>query len=270
MAWAIEQRFQQNPNQRDIFISIPCRSANSLSHKWALSFKTLNVPLTGSIAFETGQPIDISRNISCVKALQIGAKYLLFWDADVLAKPDSLEVLLSIKMPMVGAVYRSRGEPYQPLANIRTSNDKRPVSEEEIKQNENGIIKVDDVGMGFCLIDMRVIKALASKMNEWRCLQDHTKELGREIAIYDNKTAKTNNYKCELCKRTLMARFFWYRIGMQNIHALSEDYYFCHQVRSLGYPIVIVPKVFLNHETTFGEVGKEGIENSLRGADNID
>lgn len=260
-AWIIEQQIQQQQqNNSDLLISVPHKGA--FSARWVMGFHSLKIPFPNSptIILEAGQPVDVSRNIAVTKALQVKAKYLFFIDSDVILNSDTLEQLAVIRMPITSACYRSRGEPYSVLANI----DNKQVDEKLLADGNVTFIKVHQVGLGCCLIDTRVFRNIAAKLNEWRCFVDHAPNIGKEVAVYDDATAIKNEYKCEICKQSLVARFFWSRSGMQNVNAVSEDYWFCHLARQQSFPVVIRPNVWVNHEASFMEVSKEGLINPLR------
>jgi len=243
----------------DLFISIPHR--NSFSGRFIGSILTMRIPIPShTFALETGQPIDISRNISVSKALQMQAKYLLFIDSDVVVFPDSLEQLLLARRPFVSGLYRSRGAPHQIVANLGD----KPVTDQMV--NDNPLLAVDDVGMGFCLIDTRVLRNLADTLKEFRCFINHKLQTGQEVTVYSAQEAAKNNYKCTICGNTVIARFFWSRQAMQNMLALSEDYYFCHQVRKLGYQVLVCNKAWVGHESQFVEIYKDGPVNPLQSA----
>ena len=214
-----------------------------------------------TFALETGQPIDISRNIAVSKALQMKAKYLLFIDSDMIVFPDSLEQLLMARRPVVSGIYRSRGPPHPIVANIGD----HPVTDQQVEANQ--LMAVDDVGCGFMLIDTRVLRNLADTLKEFRCFINHKQQTGQEVTVYSAQEAAKNNYRCTICNNTVIARFFWSRQAMQNMLALSEDYYFCHQVRKLGYQVLICNKAWVGHESQFTEIYKDGPVNPLMSAD---
>lgn len=198
---------------------------------------------------ETGQPIDTSRNIACSVALQNKCKYILFYDADVWPPADALEKLLSIRMPIVGGLYRSRGPPFQLLAN----KDNRPLPDDVLKA-DNALAEVDEIGAGFLLVDTRVLKKYGSKLDNWQCLQNH-KDKGVEVARFDDKTAQQLNYKCQYCQGTLIAKMFDYRAGKTATMAISEDYYFERNIKQLcGFRTYAFTGVRCAHENAFGYV----------------
>jgi glycosyltransferase involved in cell wall biosynthesis len=257
MAWIFPTENQSDST--DLFISIPHR--NSFSGRFVGSILTMRIPIARhTFALETGQPIDISRNIAVSKALQLQAKYLLFIDSDMIVFPDSLEQLLMARRPVVSGIYRSRGPPHVIVANLGD----RPVTDEQV--NANQLMSVDDVGMGFMLIDTRVLRNLADTLKEFRCFINHKLQTGQEVTVYSAQEAAKNNYRCTICNNTVIARYFWSRQAMQNMLALSEDYYFCHQVRKLGYQVLINNKCWLGHESQFTEIYKDGPVNPLMSA----
>ena len=259
MAWIFPT--EDNAATTDLFISIPHR--NAFTGRFLGSILTMRVPIPRhTFALETGQPIDISRNIAVSKALQLKAKFLLFIDSDIIVFPDSLEQLLAARRPFVSGIYRGRGPPHNIVANL----DDKPIMDHQVADPNNPLTVVDDCGMGFCLIDTRVLKNLADTLKEFRCFIKHTPQTGQEVAVYSAQEAAKNNYKCTICGNTVIARFFWSRQAMQNMLALSEDYYFCHLVRRLGYSIVINNKAWVGHESQFIEIYKDGPVNPLQSA----
>ena len=256
-AW-IEDAYIQNQNRVGFLISMPHR--NSIDGNVVGSMLQIRVPGTYGPpiwALEVGQPIDISRNIAVSKALQMNARYLLFIDSDIAFAPDTLERLLAYRLPIVGAAYRSRGPPYGLVAN----QDQHQVDPAVVQDPNIDLIQVDNVGMGFTLIDTRILKSLGHKL-DWRCFLDHTKEIKQEVARFSSQQAIDQNYKCSYCKKLLVAKFFDYRAGKANKNAISEDYYFCKLCKDNGYPINLATKVFVKHMTQ-QMLGPEGYETNL-------
>lgn len=251
MAWVIESSLQPQSQLNLLMIATPTRDAK-VSMKWHKSNKEMIYPQGWRIseAGEVGQPIDISRNLMLTKALIDGAKFILFWDADVLAPPDSVQQLMTLRLPVVGALLRSRGPPHPFLANI---ND-MPIPEQIIQQPP-GIMEVDEIAMGFTLIDMRAIKRYAAKLDRWQCLKNHKNEIGRPVAVFDNANAVKLNFQCQYCKGFLHSKFFDYRAGKTMDMAISEDYFFCRNLREkTGLKSYVCTAVKATHESTFDEV----------------
>lgn len=256
MSWIYEEYFQ-NPEHPDLLIAIPNRFY--LSQNWVGSLLQVRIPFRShQWKFDTGNPIDISRNISCTTALQNRCRYLLFIDADVLLPPDAVEKLVAAKRPIVSGAYRSRGDPYWWIANRKG----KPITDEEFN-NQGPLVEVDEVGMGACLIDTRVLLKVAQKLKEWRCFVNHSRDAGREVIVVNNDEAKANDYRCPYCKGYLISRFFWHRGGMQNVNPLSEDYYFCKLARESGFKIYVHNQVQCSHENFHMQIGPNGLVNTL-------
>ena len=179
--------------------------------------------------------------------------------------PDTLERLLSYKVPIVSAAYRSRGPPYHLVANVGD----KALDDQLLKAPDVDLVPVDSVGLGFCVMDTRVLKNFTSKINEWRCFLDHSKQIKKDVAIYSAKQAIEQNYKCSICGKMLIARFFWSRAGMANTNAVSEDYYFCKLCKDNNIPIHVSTKTFAFHQSAIS-LGPEGPQSNLRSVGDVD
>lgn len=271
MAWQYEAQIQDQRNSAgDICIAVP--HTHSFSERWIVAtFLQNRIPFARPIwNFSAGQPVDVTRNIAVSKALQANCRYLLFIDSDTLMPNNCVEELLAVRMPIVSAVYRARGPPYNVIANRNNI----PITTEEIEKAQataNPLVEVDDVGCGALLIDMRVCKAIGQTLNEWRCFKNHRGQLpnGKEYFVTDTRTAIANGFRCSFCGGLIIARFFWSRLAMQNVEALSEDYWFCKLAKQHGFPVMLHSRVFANHESQFTEVGPKGMETSLRSAGDV-
>lgn len=266
MSWLIEEQIKSQIKSKDIdlLISTPTRDGKVTQH-WLLGKQELELPQGQRIAIsmESGQPVDISRNISITKALQGNAKHILFWDSDVIPPKHSLNTILSLQLPVVGCVYRSRGPPYQLLA----SSQGAPLPDSVLSQPQ--VVECDTIGAGFLLVDLRVIKKYARKMNNWQCLSDHSKISGEFVSQYQDKDASRLNYRCERCHGLLIASFFDFRAGKTRKLPISEDYYFCYKVKELGFKIFCCT-INCIHENSFCYVGdKPQLETWLASASDV-
>ncbi len=110
------------------------------------------------------------RNMLVKDAMDWGANYLLWADADHEFPPDALLRLLSHNLPIVGANYPRRASPNFPTA--VGLDGKFLWTTEEMAWNGE-ISPVSGLGLGFCLMDMTVFKLLhdqaiaAGKKNFW-------------------------------------------------------------------------------------------------------
>ena len=139
---------------------------------------------------------------------------------------------------------------------------------EVVKDTSIDLLQVESIGMGFCLIDTRVLRSIGSRL-DWRCFIDHTRDAKVEVARFTAQQAIENNYKCLYCKRLLVAKYFDYRSGKANKDAISEDYYFCKLCRDNNYPINLATKIFVQHETT-QMLDLDGLTSNLRSVGDVE
>jgi hypothetical protein len=92
-------------------------------------------------------------------ALDWGANFLLFADADHTFPSFSLLRLLSLNLPVVGVNYPRRAHPHRPTA---CGLDGELIWTMEDDANNGAVVQVKSLGLGFCLIDRTVFDALAN------------------------------------------------------------------------------------------------------------
>ncbi len=96
-------------------------------------------------------------------ALAWGANYLLWIDGDHWFPAESLVKLLSLNLPVAGVNYPTRETPALPTAT--DFNGQRVWTTENLAK-ERLVTQVQTLGLGLCLIDMNVIKALKAQQPE--------------------------------------------------------------------------------------------------------
>lgn len=202
--------------------------------------------------------------------LQRNVTHLFFLDQDIILKNDTITQLFEAYMPVIGALYYGRNPPYNVVANI----NRNPISRNQIIEKRNAapngraLMEVHEVGMGACLINMRVFEriAIVHKL-PWFCMLRHPEQLAEiekdDTGIYyEYNEAKALNYKCKYCGNTLIAPFFDYRIGKYSENSLSEDYYFCKLAREAGFPIYLSIHTEVEHEIKMFTISTDGLTNS--------
>lgn len=149
----------------------------------------------------SGSLLPMTRSLLVEDAVDWGADYLLWIDADHWFPDMALLRLLSWGLPVVGANYPRRVRPSSPTAE---GLDGKPLYTTEEAAKADEITEVASLGLGFCLIDMNVIHAL------------------REIAP-NGKPRRP------------------FVIGMTNDRTdyVGEDVYFFRQVREAGYRVFL-------------------------------
>jgi hypothetical protein len=274
MAWQYKTQASQLKGQ--ILIGIPYKQR--FSDKFQKSLIALRFPeMTGHmVIWETGQPVDVSRNIMVSVALQNNCSHLYFVDQDIILEPDTLTLLFEQQLPLVGSVYYARSDPYPVVATINQVALSRDTVKEKLNKahDRRAIMEVHEIGMGSTLIDTRVFKRIATINNmEWLCMLRHPqieqlKELEKDdnMISFTNQEAIRTNYHCPYCNNTLIAKFFEYRIGKYTTDALSEDYYFCKLVRKAGFSVYLCLHSEVGHELSSMVLTGDGLTNSTTSA----
>src|SRR6185312_9405891 len=126
-------------------------------------------------------------------------------------------------------------------------------------------------GAGCLLVDRIVIERVAAKMDKWYCLTQHKKDGFDEAVKYKNKQAIALKYRCKICNGLLVAPFFHYRLGFEDTDPVSEDFYFCRQVRRAGFDIHVINNVVAKHEPKPGDwwIDENGMQTKLVNAGDI-
>ena len=100
-----------------IFICMPARDTCHADTAICLAALARATPRNVPLAFASfhGSSISQLRNLHVEHALSEGASAVMWVDSDMRFPPDTVTRLLGHNKPIVGATYRRRGPPYQPL-----------------------------------------------------------------------------------------------------------------------------------------------------------
>jgi hypothetical protein len=110
------------------------------------------------IFMKSSSTLPALRNELVQDALEWGANYLLWADADHNFPPEALLRLLSLNLPVVGVNYPRRTFPTYPTA--VALNGEELVWTTEERANNGEITEVSSLGLGLCLMDMTVFHTL--------------------------------------------------------------------------------------------------------------
>jgi predicted SAM-dependent methyltransferase len=109
------------PNFRTLALCVPW-SGRPLPPELPMAFKNCSPPMnSNTIYFETrGKNIDEARNWFAEQAIKNNAKYLFFWDEDVLVPPHALRELMYVAdnwkdIAVIGGIYCLKVERPEPL-----------------------------------------------------------------------------------------------------------------------------------------------------------
>jgi hypothetical protein len=106
-----------------------------------------------------------SRNRLVVEAIACEADYMLWLDADHVFPVDALLRLLGRSKLVVGCNYARRFTPTSPTAS-KLADDKELVWTTKDKAEAGEVEEVSHMGLGLCLVDMRVYAILERKAEE--------------------------------------------------------------------------------------------------------
>ncbi len=137
------------------------------------------------------------RNMLVKDALDWGANYLLWVDADHDFPPDALLRLLSHNLPVVGLKYPRRASPNYPTA-VDLDGGFLWTTKEMARNGD--ISRVSGLGLGFCLMDMTIFDLLheqaiaAGKENFWplfayESIPGRIQGIGEDIYFFRQLTA---------------------------------------------------------------------------------
>lgn len=116
---------------------------DNVTMAWALGLRNLIIP--GGILPVTGMPYDMSRNVICMRALEVGASHVFMLDSDVICPPDTILRLISHGQPFISGVYSRRSPPHAVPVMLKNG-------QWITKYPRNRVIEVDLVGSGCLLI----------------------------------------------------------------------------------------------------------------------
>ncbi len=145
--------------------------------------------------------------------------HLLFLDADVVIDLEGLQRLLASEVDVIGApvALKGRNPDGSPIFNVGRS------------MGEAGtLIQVEHVGTAALLLSRPAVDALVSKARaEGRVY--------RRSKLLRGESAKAQEH------------YDVFRVGVVDGQYLSEDYWVCHELQTLGFDIHIEPSVVTHH-----------------------
>jgi hypothetical protein len=99
-------------------------------------------------------PVEEMRNNIVDEALQNGCTHLIMMDTDQIYHPDTIPVLLSRKLPIVGCMVCRRYPPFDPIMLKGAIGEYKNITEWECGE----LVEVDATGTGCLMFDMDVFK----------------------------------------------------------------------------------------------------------------
>jgi glycosyltransferase involved in cell wall biosynthesis len=147
-------------------------------------------------------PTDVARNEICRGVLSGDEDYLLFLDADMTFPPDLIERLIREEAPVITARYHAKRPPYHAIAFVKHRTLDGPHKYQAVHYG-HGVFEIERCGAGALLIRRDVLDAIQIRLggDEWFRYQRGPKEEDH------------------------------------NDFTVSEDFWFCRQVREAGFQI---------------------------------
>ena len=117
-----------------------------------------------AIMFEVGSLIYEARNKLAKQAIAMGADYTMWFDSDMLFKPDTMIRLLAHDAPMVSGAYFRRSPPYHLVAFDECGAETRKWTDLPLPTET---VKCGGVGFGCVLIKTEVLFEVAARYKTW-------------------------------------------------------------------------------------------------------
>lgn len=151
-----------------------------------------------------------NRNLLANDALEWGADFTLWIDADMSFPPETLVTLIGHGLTVVGCNYPMKTQPPQPTA-IRRDGERQIAvfSTPEIAKTRP-VEEVESMGLGLCLIAAPVLRALERPII--RALPDHPAGIGEDRYLFQRIAATGEGVfldRVELGERAHAVSFAW-------------------------------------------------------------
>ena len=169
-------------------IVIPCM--DQVPTQFCQSLAMLRKEGECAIAFQMSSLIYMARNELAMKAIQMGADYIMWLDSDMVFEPDLMTKLFKTleekSVEFVSGLYFKRFPPYEPVAysNFGIENDE--IIAEKMTEVPEEITSVGGVGFGCVLMSTALALAV---FNEYNTMFAPIGNVGEDIAFcYRAKT----------------------------------------------------------------------------------
>jgi hypothetical protein len=176
-------------------------------------------------------PIDYNRNKFVDDSIEAGADYLMFMDMDMTFPPDTLNILfdlISDEHPVVAGMYYLKKEPFAPVIGDYTDWTDKLLPHKDFLEKH-----------GFLHPDGR-------QLLEWRNFNGFDKD---KLFYADVIGAGCFLAKIDVFKK-LQKPYFKYIPDPRKDpthNKISEDMYFCAQLKKAGIPILVTPQIQCGH-----------------------
>ena len=180
-------------NGTDLLVCVPHAAVTPLTMDWVGNLLAMEKVGVHKLDCWKGLPVHIARNQLCQDALDLKVKYVFFLDADVIPPLNAIPRLMYWRVPIVSGLYYSkRGHPGAWVLDPDLSGKYLPLELEKLKFD--GLVKVDALPMGCCLIDTRVLKVIPFPWFDWTAMTPKSLE-GRSEDFEFSKRAQEHGFR---------------------------------------------------------------------------
>lgn len=169
-------------------IVIPCM--DQVPAQFCQSLAMLKKEGECAIAFQMSSLIYMARNELAMKAIQMGADYILWLDSDMVFEPDLMSKLFKTlkekSVEFVSGLYFKRVPPYEPVAYTTFGIKDDEIIAEKMTEPPTEVTSVGGVGFGCVLMSTSLALAV---FNEYNTMFAPIGNVGEDIAFcYRAKT----------------------------------------------------------------------------------
>ncbi len=142
-----------------VVVLMPTTQGHRVALQWSLGMSLLGFPCGHQFALRTDYAVDQARELLLQDALAApGATHCLWWDDDVWPQPDALSRLMRHRYPIVSGIYLDRRG--QIVAGNFHDGRREALDRPASPPQPGHALFVDAVGLGFCLMDLRIFRHL--------------------------------------------------------------------------------------------------------------
>ena len=133
--------------------------------------------------------LDAARNLLVTYALDVPTEPThIFWmDDDMVMPSDTIGRLMAHRLPIVGGLYHQKSPPFRPVAYNRSVMGDRHVEMISLPDDPSGVVEVDGMGLGCCLVELDVYLRIAEEFGpRWHRVEEG---VGEDLVFFEQVRA---------------------------------------------------------------------------------
>lgn len=154
---------------KKILIAVPCM--DMVSARFAQSLTTLRKVGECTVSFLIGSLVYDSRNKLAGLAMQMDADYIMWFDSDMVFRPDTLERMMQVMdenpdIEILSGLYFRRGEPFTPVLFGKLEVDEHGnLDWDDVAEIPDELFEVAGCGFGCVLMKTDCLYTIAAEEN---------------------------------------------------------------------------------------------------------